>query len=189
MRRLLWGPERVWLLSRLSLRRRVLSGSVCSRCFAADVQPVLDLQTLLLAVAGEAPTAGGVIRLVDAAPLALHAPRMLDCMYAQQILLLAWPPRPMPVRQSWVESVLASGGYGSSLFQLHPILLAARWAMGATSIRSLRYSSVRDSCKVQYSMHLCTRYAKHYVARVLSRDSLRRYTSVHLRRPRCCRDW
>ena len=96
---------------------------------------------------------------------------------------------PMPVRQSWVESVLASGGYGSSSFQLHPILLAARWAMGATSIRSLRYSSVRDSCKVQYSMHLCTRYAKHYVARVLSRDSLRRYTSVHLRRPRCCRDW
>ena len=75
VRRLLWGPERVWLLSRLSLRRRVLSGSVCSRCFAADVQPVLDLQTLLLAVAGEAPTAGGVIRLVaaSAAPVPLQA--------------------------------------------------------------------------------------------------------------------
>ena len=74
-RRLLWGPERVWLLSRLSLRRRVLSGSVCSRCFAADVQPVIDLQTLLLAVAGEAPTAGGVIRLVaaSAAPVPLQA--------------------------------------------------------------------------------------------------------------------
>ena len=42
-------------------------------------------------------------------------------MYAQQILLLAWPPRPMPVRQSWVESVLASGGYGSYSIQFNGI--------------------------------------------------------------------
>ena len=161
MRRLLWGPERVWLLSRLSLRRRVLSGSVCSRCFAADVQPVLDLQTLLLAVAGEAPTAGGVIRLVDAAPLALHAPRMLDCMYAQQILLLAWPPRPMPVRQSWVESVLASGGYGSYSIQRHLLIVAARWATCASSSRSRRYSIPTAQL---YSMHVCTQYGTQSIA-------------------------
>jgi hypothetical protein len=155
VRRLLWGPERVWLLSRLSLRRRVLSGSVCSRCFAADVQPVLDLQTLLLAVAGEAPTAGGVIRLVDAAPLALHAPRMLDCMYAQQILLLAWPPRPMPVRQSWVESVLASGGYGSYSIQFNGIyflsLRAGQRAPAAAAAADTAF--LRYSCTVCMSAH------------------------------------
>ena len=33
--------------------------------------------------------------------------------------LAAWPPRPMPVRQPWVESVLASGGYGSHSIQRH----------------------------------------------------------------------
>ena len=42
--------------------------------------------------------------------------------------LAAWPPRPMPVRQPWVESVLASGGYGSHSIQRHLLLLAARRA-------------------------------------------------------------
>ena len=187
MRRLLWGPERVWLLSRLSLRRRVLSGSVCSRCFAADVQPVLDLQTLLLAVAGEALTAGGVIRLVDAAPLALHAPRMLDCMYAQQILLLAWPPRPHGCPAVMGRECVSA--WGLRLIFSSTASTSCRCALG--NVRQQQpQPQIQHSygTAVQY-MHVCTQYAKHCVARVLSRDSLRRYTSVHLRRPRCCRDW
>ena len=42
-----------------------------------------------------------------------------------------------------------------------------------------------DRCTVPYStVHVCTQFA-----RVLSRDSLRSYTSFVLRRPRCCRDY
>ena len=51
----------------------------------------------------------------------------------------------MPVRQSWVECVLASGGYGSSSFQWHLILLAAPWATGASRSRSRSCSSVQHA--------------------------------------------
>ena len=63
VRRLPWGPELAWLLSQLSLRLRMLRGRVCSRSLAADVQTAHDLQTLLLAAPGEAPTSGDSVRL------------------------------------------------------------------------------------------------------------------------------
>ena len=96
----------------------------------------------------------GCTPLYDAAPLALHAPRMLDCMYAQQILLLAWPPRPMPVRQSWVESVLASGGYGSYSIQRHLYFLSLRAGQRAPAAAAAADTAfLRYSCTVCMSAH------------------------------------
>ena len=124
-------------------------------------------------------------------PYRCRRSQLLDCMYAQQILLLAWPPRPMPVRQSWVESVLASGGYGSYSIQFNGIyflsLRAGQRAPAAAAAADTAF--LRRSCTVCMSAHSTVRYAKHCVARVLSRDSLRSYTSFVLRRPRCCRDY
>ena len=73
----------------------------------------------------------------------------------------------MPVRQSWVESVLASGGYGSSSFQLHLLLVAARWATCASSSRSRRYSIPTAQL---YSMHVCTQYQHSTVRKALRRS-------------------
>ena len=123
--------------------RTALAHPIAAACCAAlQHQPTISMSadecplTLTVVEAGFL----GCTPLYDAAPLALHAPQMLDCMYAQQILLLAWPPRPMPVRQSWVESVLAPGGYGSYSVQRHLLRVAARWATCASSSRSRRYS-------------------------------------------------
>jgi hypothetical protein len=91
------------------------------------------------------------------------------------------PPRPMPVRQSWGESVLAPGGYGPSSMRRHLLLLAARWALCGSSSRSRS----RSSACISAHMHLCTaRSTQALVARVAARGSSRRYASVHLRRPR-----
>ena len=130
--------------------RTALAHPIAAACCAAlQHQPTISMSadecplTLTVVEAGFL----GCTPLYDAAPLALHAPQMLDCMYAQQILLLAWPPRPMPVRQSWVESVLASGGYGSYSIQFNGIYFLslragqrAPAAAAAADTAFLRYS-------------------------------------------------
>ena len=89
----------------------------------------------------------------------------------------------MPVRQSWVECVLASGGYGSSSFQWHLIILTAPWATGASRSRSRSCSSVQHAA-VSYAsqcisglVHTSHTVAREgLVARVASRDFSRGYT-------------
>ena len=59
----------------------------------------------------------------------------------------AWPPRTMPVRQPWVESVLASGGYGSHSIQRGIYFLSLRAGQRArhpaAAAARRRYSSVK----------------------------------------------
>jgi hypothetical protein len=94
-------------------------------------------------------------------PYRCRRSQLLDCMYAQQILLLAWPPRPMPVRQSWVESVLASGGYGSYSIQFNGIyflsLRAGQRAPAAAAAADTAF--LRRSCTVCMSAHSTVRKA------------------------------
>ena len=104
-------------------------------------------------------------------PYRCRRSQLLDCMYAQQILLLAWPPRPMPVRQSWVESVLASGGYGSYSIQFNGIyflsLRAGQRAPAAAAAADTAF--LRRSCTVCMSAHR-SQYGTQIVRKALRRS-------------------
>ena len=73
----------------------------------------------------------------------------------------AWPPRPMPVWQPWVESVLASGGYGSHSIQRHLLLLATRWATctpaAAAAADTAAYGSSRRTQTCYAALFSCAR--------------------------------